>query len=275
MVPDRHLLRRILFNLVSNAIKYTDTGAVSILVAADGALARLTVQDTGPGIPPDKLDDVFRDDVRLNPLKAAEGLGIGLSIVRRAAELLGHPLSLRSEPGQGTAVSLSLPVSAAPRGDMPPRTPEAAGASTGALIAVMEDDVDVRDAMTALLAPWGYRVVAGADASSLLATRGEQALVPALVITDLHLDGSNGLTEVERLRQALQAPTLPALLVTGDLDETVTRQAAQARVFVAHKPLPPDKLAGLIRQVFDRAGEPGSARPSGMPPSSPAAQTQA
>ena len=90
IVSDRHLLRRIVFNLVSNAVKYTDTGFVRVKLSADatGRAVQLAVQDSGPGIPPDKLDDVFRDYVRLNPMQAAEGLGIGLSIVRRASELL-------------------------------------------------------------------------------------------------------------------------------------------------------------------------------------------
>lgn len=102
IVSDRHLLRRIVFNLVSNAVKYTDTGFVRVKLSADatGRAVQLAVQDSGPGIPPDKLDDVFRDYVRLNPMQAAEGLGIGLSIVRRASELLGHSLQLVSPPAK-------------------------------------------------------------------------------------------------------------------------------------------------------------------------------
>ena len=100
---DRHLLRRILFNLVSNAIKYTDTGEVQVRLTEDSDRVRLSVEDSGPGIPQDKIDEVFRDYVRLNPSKATEGLGIGLSIVRRAAELLGHELTLQSTPGRAPA----------------------------------------------------------------------------------------------------------------------------------------------------------------------------
>ena len=119
VVSDRHLLRRIVFNLVSNAIKYTDTGFVRVSAQpdADADAVQLRVQDSGPGIPPDKLDDVFRDYVRLNPTKAAEGLGIGLSIVRRAAELLGHGLTLASPPGGGCGcVSRAHPAAGASRG---------------------------------------------------------------------------------------------------------------------------------------------------------------
>ena len=262
VVSDRHLLRRIVFNLVSNAIKYTDSGVVRILMQASGQEVKLTVQDTGPGIPQDKLDDVFRDYVRLNPLKAAEGLGIGLSIVRRAAELLGHGLTLASQPGAGTSASLTLPLREAaeqgPQTAALPQTPTA----TGALLAVIENDADVREAMTALLRSWGYAVIAGARAGVLLGALGEATATPDLVISDLHLDGTDGLAEIAQLREVLQAPLLPALLVTGDLDDAVTAQAAQAQIYVAHKPLAPRTLAALVSQLLltTRAVPEGSSR---------------
>ena len=258
IVSDRHLLRRILFNVVSNAIKYTDTGVVRVSIETAGEQARLIVQDSGPGIPQDKIDDVFRDYVRLNPAKAAEGLGIGLSIVRRAAELLGHALTLASAPGEGTRVTLALPLSSGAA--QAPGTPAAAGVSppAGGRLAVLENDADVRDAMVTLLQSWGYTVWAGADAQEILAIAAEQQTTPELVITDLHLDQTDGLAEVQRLREALQAPTLPALLVTGDLDGTVTGQAALAAVYVAHKPLAPRKLAALITQLLNAPTDTGS-----------------
>ncbi|RTL43939.1 MAG: response regulator [Burkholderiales bacterium] len=250
IVSDRHLLRRILFNLVSNAIKYTDTGFVRIHLERRSGEVRLTVQDSGPGIPRDKMDDVFRDYVRLNPRKAAEGLGIGLSIVRRAAELLSHPLTVSSQAGEGTSITLTLPVSASPMHD-PLSLPGEQSATTGhALLAVIENDADVREAMVSLLQSWGHTVMAGSDARALLAASAAPYRAPDLVITDLHLDGTDGLAEVKYLREVLQAPGLPALLVTGDLDHAVTRQAAQAQVYVAHKPLAPLKLAALLSQLL-------------------------
>jgi signal transduction histidine kinase/CheY-like chemotaxis protein len=258
VTTDRHLLRRILFNVVSNAIKYTDRGGVQVSIVPLGEQVRLSVQDSGPGIPPDKIDDVFRDYVRLNPTKAAEGLGIGLSIVRRAAELLGHELTLKSEPGQGTRVSLMLPLSAQAH-EPAPAGEELWAAADGAVVAVVENDVDVRDAMAALLTSWGYRVCAGADAPTVMAHAAEQAVQPQLIITDLHLDNTDGLTEVARLREGLGMPSLPALLVTGDLDGAITGQAALAGVYVAHKPLAPRKLAALVRQLIGAPVDTGMA----------------
>ncbi|RTL44313.1 MAG: hybrid sensor histidine kinase/response regulator [Burkholderiales bacterium] len=254
VMSDRHLLRRMLFNLVSNAIKYTDAGSVRVVAEPAGGEVCLTVQDTGPGIPQDKLDDVFRDYVRLNPLKAAEGLGIGLSIVRRSAELLGHRLTLASPPGEGTTVSLLLPISASEMATEPGERPADAASTAGGVLAVLEDDADVRDAMAALLRRWHYTVFAAADAQAVLTQLAPSQARPALVITDLHLGATDGLAEVAQLRAALQAPELPALLVTGDLDAAVASQAAQAHVFVAHKPLAPRQLAALVAQLLAGAG---------------------
>lgn len=250
VTSDRHLLRRILFNVVSNAIKYTDQGEVRVTLDTASDTVRLSVQDTGPGIPQDKIDDVFRDYVRLNPSKASEGLGIGLSIVRRATDLLGHPVALTSTPGKGTCVSLTLPICSAPDAAGIDLDDDDATAS-GGVVAVIENDVDVRDATAALLHRWGYTVCAGAHADALFAPESTPCKRLDLVITDLHLDQTDGLREIARLRERLQAPALPALLVTGDLDRAITEQAALAGVHVVHKPLAPRKLATLVRQLLN------------------------
>lgn len=249
VVSDHHLLRRIVFNLVSNAIKYTDAGVVQVTTQRSGELVTLTVRDTGPGIPPDKIDDVFRDHVRLDPAKAAEGLGIGLSIVRRGAELLGHGLTLTSPPGGGTRVTLTLPwTDTADAPAEPAQAPGSAAARPG-LLALMEDDVEVRDAMAALLRRWGHDVCTGTDAQDLANQLQARQQLPDLVITDFHLANTNRLDEVDRLRHVLASPDLPALLVTGNLDSGLAARAASAGVVIAHKPLVPGKLATLVRRL--------------------------
>lgn len=250
VVSDRHLLRRMLFNLVSNSIKYTDTGSVRVTAQSVGADVRLSVTDTGPGIPQDKLDDVFRDYVRLNPLKAAEGLGIGLSIVRRSANLLGHALTLTSAPDQGTTATLVLPRSEATTPVAPAAAASPTHAGPGGVLAVIEDDAELRAALVTLLQRWQYTVYAGADASAVLAQLPVPHPIPNLVITDLHLGATNGLAEVAQLRAALACPDLPALMVTGDLDDNVAQEAAKARVYVSHKPLSPRKLGELVNQLM-------------------------
>lgn len=259
---DRHLLRRIIFNLVSNAIKYTDTGVVRVIARATGEAVEVVIADTGPGIPDDKLEDVFRDYVRLNPTKAAEGLGIGLSIVRRAADLLGHPLTLTSAPGEGTTATLRLRTATSSRGvELKPASPDAEPATSRVLV-LLEDDADVRGAMAAVMRRWGYTVLDACDAPALLADLGANRsdLKPALLITDLHLGARNGLDDVALLREALQLPELPALLVTGDMDATVAAQAAQAGICMAHKPLAPSRLSALLQQLL------GTPVPAPTPP---------
>ena len=253
VVSDRHLLRRIVFNLVSNAIKYTDTGHVRVSLERGSHTVLLNVQDSGPGIPPDKLEEVFRDHVRLNPTKAAEGLGIGLSIVRRAAELLGHPLSLVSPPGQGTTATLQLPLAADGAARLVAQAAPRADAPQGCVIGLLEDDADVREATAALLRRWGYTVYAAADAAALKDSLDPTRPPLSLLLSDLHLGSLNGLDELTQLRGALQAPTLPALLVTGDMDAAVAIQAARAGVYVAHKPLAPGRLGEIVQDLVRAA----------------------
>lgn len=265
VLSDRALLRRILFNLVSNGIRYTDTGFVRVDAHLVANGLQLTVRDSGPGIPPEKLDDVFCDYVRLNPIKGGEGLGIGLPIVRRAAALLAHELTFASSPGEGTAVSLRLPFSEAGAPEIPATAIDARPRSRSGHIALIEDDVDVRDAMAALLRSWGYTVRAASDAGSLLAESPAGPFKPDLLITDLHLVGSNGLDAIATVREALHAPDLPALLVTGDLDTALTAKAAIARAYLAHKPLAPSKLNALVKELMSA---PSAAAPSpSLPPS--------
>jgi hypothetical protein len=108
---DATYLRRILQNLIGNAIRYTESGRVLVGVRPGPARLRVAVIDTGPGIPEEEQDNVFREFHRLNArASAAEGMGLGLAIVDRACALLGHPLVLTSEPGKGTAFTLTLPV---------------------------------------------------------------------------------------------------------------------------------------------------------------------
>lgn len=251
VVSDRHLLRRILFNLISNAIRYTDAGFVRVEVhlASDGL--QLTVRDSGPGIPPEKVEHAFRDYVRLNPIKAGEGLGIGLPIVRRAADLLRHDLHLVSSPGGGTAASLRLPLSVSARPAEAPAQDHARQPARTGTIALLEDDMDVREAVTALLLAWGYTVRAAGNVPALLAESPGVPFKPDLLITDLHLVGTTGLEAIAALREALQEPDLPALLITGDLDPAITSQAALARAYLANKPLVPSKLDALVRQLIN------------------------
>lgn len=222
-LSDPALLERALRNLVVNALKYTRTGGVLLSLrqrrhGQRGACWRIEVWDTGIGITPadqGRVFDEFYQVARPEPGDAAreEGLGLGLAIVQRLAQLLGHTMALRSVPGRGTRLSLDLPrCPASPPG--PPST-SAIDSPLGLHLAVIEDDAEVRDAMRSLFGLWGCEVSDGDSAETVLAAlQGRRR--PDAVLADLRLAaGRSGLDEVARLRAATDG-ALPALMVTGD-----------------------------------------------------------
>ncbi len=249
---DPNLVRRIAFNLVSNAIKYTARGGVRVEAEIRGGMVRLRVTDTGIGIPPERMDDVFTEYVRLDSARSAEGLGIGLAIVKRAADLIGHRLQVASAVGQGTTLSIDLPLDIGP----PPAPPDAAPPEPaarprpGQVIAIVENDRECRDALHGLLASWGYTVVSGRDSDSLAANLPPGA-TPSLVISDLHLGTEDGFGAIAALRRRAGNEGLRAMLLTGDLDAEVAMQAERAQVTLLHKPVQARRLRAIIGAAMD------------------------
>ncbi|MBQ0960412.1 response regulator [Ideonella sp. 4Y11] len=244
---DLHLTRRVLFNLVSNAIKYTPAGHVKVGIEPQAQGVELSVEDSGVGIPPHQQEDIFRPYVRVDEAGQSSGLGIGLSIVRRAADLLHWPLALRSEPGHGTRISLTLPAAA-------PSEQSASAAQralpTGRTLALIEDDEVSRGAMAALLRSWGVKVIDAPSSAELLPQLTGAGAEVDLVLSDLHLEDESGLDNVARVRGALHKPELKAMLVTGDLSSEVAQVAEQQRITLVHKPLSPTRLRSLLAEAW-------------------------
>ena len=258
VMSDRHLLQRICFNLVSNAVKYTRQGTVHVAAETlPQGQVRLAVQDTGPGIPPEHLGTVFQDYVRVHTDGAQEGLGIGLSVVKRGADLLGHKLTLESEVGRGTLVTLTLPLATSAAESLRPAdlaAPAGEGARPGReqLIGMLEDDAESRRAVASQLRRWGYRVIEGESADDMAAQLGPEG--PArldLLLTDLHLGPLDGLEQATRIRHWPGHERLPVILITGDLDASVTGRAADLGIAVGHKPITPRRLLGLIQAALE------------------------
>jgi signal transduction histidine kinase len=245
---DRRLLRRLLQNLISNAIKYTPSGRVLIGARRRGDRVSLQVWDTGLGIPASKQKLVFHEFQRLDQgAKVARGLGLGLSIVERIARVLDHPIALSSEPGRGSAFRVEVPLAAAqapsivaikkPRG---PATPLA-----GLTVLAIDNEPSILEGMRALLGGWGCEVI---TAASLDAARAAMARrLPEVIVADYHLDEGNGLQVVAALRRAFAAQ-IPAVLVTADRSPAVREEAAAANVHVLNKPLKPAALRALLAQ---------------------------
>lgn len=248
---DELLLGRVVRNLLDNAIKYTRAGGVALEVHPAGERYAIVVRDTGIGIPPGEHSRVFEEFYQLgNPERdRSQGLGLGLSIVRRLADLLGLALSMRSEPGQGTEFGLQVPT-AASSAEPPPETRAQPTALHGVHVLVIDDEEGVRLGMRTLLQACGCRVELACGSAEALEAAGRER--PQIVLADLRLRGDDsGIAAVRRLR-ALHSG-LPALLVSGDTAPDRLKEAHAAGLRLLHKPLSVEQLTRAIREELDLA----------------------
>jgi CheY-like chemotaxis protein len=245
---DRRLLRRLLQNLISNAVKYTPKGRVLVGCRRRGTRLRIDVFDTGIGIPKSKRQMIFGEFKRLDEgAKVARGLGLGLSIVERIARILDHKIELSSEVGRGSHFSVRLPIAPALAAERAPRAPARPALKLAGLhVLCVDNEPKVLDGMETLLTGWGCRVSkAPGLAGALAALAASDSPVGALV--DYHLDRGNGLEVIAALRARCGAD-MPAVLITADRDAQVRDAARAAGVSVLHKPLKPAALRALIGQ---------------------------
>lgn len=222
-LSDPLLVERILQNLLGNALKYTTSGGVLLSCRRRGCDRwRVEIWDTGAGIPAADQARVFEEFFQVsNPERDREaGLGLGLAIVRRLCDLLGHALVMHSQLGRGTHFALELPCSE----EAPPTEHEVLQRPlhSGLVVGVIEDDPEGRDSMQRLLQRWGCRVYTGADETELL-RQDDLGQVLQAVIADYRLRGRhNGIDAIHALRAAC-GREIPALIVSGD---TSPRQLA-------------------------------------------------
>jgi Na+/proline symporter/CheY-like chemotaxis protein len=247
---DRRLLRRLLQNLVSNAIKYTSKGTVLVGCRRRGGRLRIDVYDTGIGIPHGKRRAVFKEFHRLDQgARVARGVGLGLSIVERIARVLGCEVTLKSSVGRGSRFSIEVPRAAAlERPSAPLAAPKiAAGQLAGTVVLCIDNDRAILDGMQTLLAGWGCRVLAAADLAEALAAIEGTGLEPDGLLVDYHLDRGSGIAAIAELNRR-HGSDLPAILVTADRSLHVREEARAAGVHVLHKPVKPASLRALMTQ---------------------------
>jgi signal transduction histidine kinase len=252
---DPVLTERILRNLVSNAIRYTNDGGVLVGARRRGGHLLLQVWDSGVGIKPQHQARVFEEFYQVSNDASAlqahhrKGLGLGLAIVRRLAALMKAPLHLRSEPGHGSVFSIELPLGRVPRvsaGSLSPK-PTLGLTLERRLILVVEDEPAVRSGLEVLLKSWGAGVLSFESAQSAKAwSDGSADARPDLLIVDYRLeDGSTGVDVIEHLRMRF-GRTLPAMVVTGSLMSGHEKEAHDHEFHLLLKPVVPNKLRAMI-----------------------------
>jgi len=247
---DPHYLRRIVQNLVSNALKYTMKGGVVVGCRRRGAMLRLEVWDSGVGIPAAERRRVFEEFHRLdaaNP-RGERGMGLGLAIVDRASRLLGHAVDIRSAEGAGSVFAVTLPLGdarAAATRALAPEPQAAFDGATGMIALVIEDDPSVRAATAALLGRWGVDVLEAHSGEAALALARQIGLAPDVLLVDYHLMGETGVGVLARVRAAFDAP-IPAIVITADRSRAVADAVARAGAQLLTKPVAPAKLRALL-----------------------------
>ncbi len=246
---DRRLLRRLIQNLVSNAIKYTPEGRVLVGCRRRSGDLRIDIYDTGIGIPQSRWRDIFVEFHRLDQgAKIARGLGLGLSIVERLARVLDCAIELESEAGRGAHFMVTVICSNAPPVDLPAR--EHARIDPGQLAGIMalcvDNEPSVLDGMETLLHGWGCEVIKGADLAEALTAISESPLIPNGLLIDYHLDQGNGIKAIVELRH--RYGDLPAILITADRSPAVREQARAESIQVLHKPIKPAALRAMLAQ---------------------------
>jgi Na+/proline symporter/signal transduction histidine kinase/ActR/RegA family two-component response regulator len=246
---DPTLLRRLVQNLVSNAVKYTVEGKVLVGVRRRGAEAWIEVYDTGIGIPASKFKTVFKEFSRLDEgARTASGLGLGLSIVDRIARVLNHKVELQSTPGKGTLFRVRIPLDLS--ANVPQATPKASRVRIdrkldGLKVLCIDNEDSILDGMRALLGGWGCMVDTAASLSDCLSVTTR----PDIIIADYHLGDGTGLDAIAALRQAYGA--VPAVLITADRTVDVRAEADRAGAIMLNKPVKPAALRAALTRLHE------------------------
>lgn len=249
---DPILLERVLTNLVSNALRYTQRGGVLVGARRRGPRVRVQVWDTGGGIPDDQRALIFDEFYQIgNPGRdRRKGLGLGLAIVRRLTVLLDHPLTFRSVVGRGSCFELTLPAADAPVDAA--RLEESAPPASVFAVAralVIDDDPDICEATRRLLAGWGVEVRTAhgpADAFDQL----RQGFTPDVLLADLRLGQAiDGIGLVEQLREHL-GTDVPALLISGDTGARELARVKESGLLLLTKPVAPARLRSALHALL-------------------------
>jgi PAS domain S-box-containing protein len=251
---DFELLASIVRNFLQNAVKYTRAGRIVLGARRRGSKIRIEVWDTGIGIPEDQFTRIFDEFYQVGASgRHNEGLGLGLTIVERTAELLHHPINVRSVLGRGSVFSVTVPLAKGRRARRPAKPSPTRVIPKGRSALVIDDHVDVLAAMQRLLVEWGLEVEATDDVEAALARLRAGGRTPDVLIVDHRLPGPlTGITLLDEVRRIV-GRSVPALVVTGDTSASQVRAIEAAGIPYLHKPIDPEKLRAGIAHLLHSA----------------------
>ncbi|PQA87152.1 chemotaxis protein CheB [Hyphococcus luteus] len=257
---DPRLLEQMVRNLLSNAIKYTTQGKVLVGCRRKQGRLRIEVWDTGAGIPEDQLPAVFEEYHQLDNVERerSRGFGLGLSIVQRLGDLLGHQVDVRSQAGKGSVFSIGVGIAhnAPPfsheietRG---PVTPSIKPAHQAEAVLVVEDNHEVRELLQIALTEEGYPVAAAEDGAGAMELVSSGKIKPDIIVADFSLpNGMNGAEVAESVREILHSD-VPVIILTGDISIEIFRSLALPNCARLNKPVNLNELTQAMRQLLTR-----------------------
>jgi two-component system, sensor histidine kinase len=249
---DPGLLRRVVQNLMANAIRYTESGRVLLGLRKCGDSVRIEVWDTGMGIPAGKTKEVFEEFRRLNKDAPAgtKAMGLGLAIVERISKLLGHEINVRSWLGSGSCFSITVPLSEPSEKPVQIAAGSGRGSSDlrGMTAIVVENDLQILEGMVELLEARGVKAIPTVSAEEALEAMESIGAAPDVIVADYHLDSGTGIDAIKLLRQSC-GQAVPAIIITADHTAEVETQIAAENVILLYKPIRHARFFDLLDEL--------------------------
>jgi len=255
IATDPRLLGRILRNFLSNAIRYSAGGRVILGCRRQEKSICFQVWDSGPGIPPDKLDDIFLEFHQLKENSVTrdnKGVGLGLAIVERIAKILGHSIHVHSVMGKGSVFSVDVPlcdgveVAVVAQDTLSKPSYDLSGIP----VLIIDNEGSITHSMADLLNEWGMSSHCALSKSTALSEMKYAKQLPAVILADYHLDdGETGIGVVQEIH-ALYGRNIPAVIITADRTQMVSNECERLGYYILNKPLKPAKLRALLTHLL-------------------------
>jgi len=247
------LLQRILSNILANAIRYTIKGSVALSLSLQKDKMLIEVTDTGSGIDKIEQNKIFEEFYQLNNPERDKkrGLGLGLSIVKRLCSLMNVPIMLSSQKGKGSVFGIELLLCDAPPLIEPVNETVNESALNSKKVLVIDDEVNIRDGLKALLTQWHCEVVTAESEDEACEILEKTGYVPNLIIADYRLQNNkNGIMAINAVKRFLNNEQLAAIIISGDTEPARLKEVAKSGYVLLHKPVRPAQLRMVIQRTI-------------------------